>query len=251
MFPQAVYFPIRTLYFTLKFEQRYMTSELAAAMANTQTHPQGPVVSTPSTPGQINTTTTTSKIPGGIPTITLPVGFSTPVGSKILKIASNTITLATSTSSETQAQGNHRSVQHHAGYIHFLGDTDTRHKVTTDHYNITLATSTSSETQAQGNHRSLQHHTWCIHYLRDTGTSYIERVYFPGETSNTASGSTQQQSGQTPNQPSGGETGPIRATPSMWWCSRIMRMQRDIHPTVLSSLEGIVDQVNRQLSHML
>ncbi|KAJ9592433.1 hypothetical protein L9F63_015849, partial [Diploptera punctata] len=41
----------------------------------------------------------------------------------------------------------------------------------------------------------------------------------------------------------GGETGPIRATPSMWRCSRIMRMQRDIHPTVLSSLEGIVDQM--------
>nr|CAD7427558.1 unnamed protein product [Timema monikensis] len=171
MFPQAVYFPIRTLYFTLKFEQleRYMTSELAAAMANQQTHAQGPVASTPSTPGQINTTTATSKIPGGgIPTITLPVGFSTPVGSKILKIASNTITLATSTSSEAQTQG---------------------------------------------------------------------------ETSNTASGSTQQQSGQTTNQPSGAETGPIRATPSMWRCSRIMRMQRDIHPTVLSSLEGIVDQM--------
>ncbi|CAG2066082.1 unnamed protein product, partial [Timema podura] len=33
MFPQAVYFPIRTLYFTLKFEQleRYMSTELAAA----------------------------------------------------------------------------------------------------------------------------------------------------------------------------------------------------------------------------
>ncbi|CAG2069567.1 unnamed protein product, partial [Timema podura] len=81
-----------------------------------------------------------------------------------------------------------------------------------DHYNITLATSTTSETQTQG------------------------------ETSNTAGGSTQQQSGQTTNQLSGGETGPIRATPSMWRCSRIMRMQRDIHPTVLSSLEGIVDQ---------
>ncbi|XP_071454988.1 transformation/transcription domain-associated protein [Hetaerina americana] len=41
----------------------------------------------------------------------------------------------------------------------------------------------------------------------------------------------------------GGETGPIRATPPMWRCSRIMHMQRDIHPTVLSSLEGIVDQM--------
>ena len=32
--------------------------------------------------------------------------------------------------------------------------------------------------------------------------------------------------------------GPIRATPSMWRCSRIMHFQRDLHPTVLSSLEG-------------
>ncbi len=29
----------------------------------------------------------------------------------------------------------------------------------------------------------------------------------------------------------------------MWRCSRIMHMQRDLHPTILSSLEGIVDQV--------
>lgn len=39
------------------------------------------------------------------------------------------------------------------------------------------------------------------------------------------------------------ETGPIRATPPMWRCSRIMHMQRDLHPTILSSLEGIVDQM--------
>ncbi|CAN7941160.1 unnamed protein product, partial [Ixodes pacificus] len=43
--------------------------------------------------------------------------------------------------------------------------------------------------------------------------------------------------------PPGGESGPIRATPSMWRCSKIMHMQRDLHPTVLSSLEGIVDQM--------
>ncbi|GAB1859196.1 Transformation/transcription domain-associated protein [Camponotus japonicus] len=34
-----------------------------------------------------------------------------------------------------------------------------------------------------------------------------------------------------------------RATPPMWRCSKIMHLQRDIHPTVLSSLEGIVDQM--------
>jgi transformation/transcription domain-associated protein len=37
---------------------------------------------------------------------------------------------------------------------------------------------------------------------------------------------------------SGPDTGPIKATAPMWRCSRIMHMQRDLHPTVLSSLEG-------------
>lgn len=52
------------------------------------------------------------------------------------------------------------------------------------------------------------------------------------------------------NQKSGGvnanptaSTGPIRATPPMWRCSKVMHVQREIHPTILSSLEGIVDQM--------
>ncbi len=49
-------------------------------------------------------------------------------------------------------------------------------------------------------------------------------------------GSDQQQQPQQQQQAS--ETGPIRATAPMWRCSRIMHMQRDLHPTVLSSLEG-------------
>lgn len=40
-----------------------------------------------------------------------------------------------------------------------------------------------------------------------------------------------------------GETGSIKATLPMWRCSKIMQLQREIHPTVLSSLEGVVDQV--------
>ena len=49
--------------------------------------------------------------------------------------------------------------------------------------------------------------------------------------------------GSQPPGSSSGEQGPIRATMPMWRCSRIMHMQRDLHPTVLSSLEGIVDQM--------
>ena len=39
------------------------------------------------------------------------------------------------------------------------------------------------------------------------------------------------------------EGGLIRAPAQMWRCSRIMHMLRDLHPTLLSALEGIVDQV--------
>ena len=49
--------------------------------------------------------------------------------------------------------------------------------------------------------------------------------------------------GAPQSQAQGTEQGPIRATMPMWRCSRIMHMQRDLHPTVLSSLEGIVDQM--------
>lgn len=51
------------------------------------------------------------------------------------------------------------------------------------------------------------------------------------------------ESHQTSQQQQTSESGPIRATPPMWRCSRIMHMQRDLHPTILSSLEGIVDQM--------
>lgn len=43
--------------------------------------------------------------------------------------------------------------------------------------------------------------------------------------------------------PSHSTTQTIKATPPMYRCSKIMHMQRDIHPTTLSSLEGIVDQM--------
>lgn len=62
-------------------------------------------------------------------------------------------------------------------------------------------------------------------------------------TSTDASG--QQQPSSVGAQPHSGasDPGPIRATAPMWRCSRIMHMQRELHPTLLSSLEGIVDQM--------
>lgn len=58
------------------------------------------------------------------------------------------------------------------------------------------------------------------------------------------SDSGQQQPSSVGNQShSASDPGPIRATAPMWRCSRIMHMQRELHPTLLSSLEGIVDQM--------
>ena len=62
-----------------------------------------------------------------------------------------------------------------------------------------------------------------------------------GPTTSTPSGTSSTTSG--PGQGTGETGNPIRATAPMWRCSRIMHMQRDLHPTILSSLEGIVDQV--------
>lgn len=46
------------------------------------------------------------------------------------------------------------------------------------------------------------------------------------------------------NAGSGSETSSIKATPAMVRCSTIMKMQKDIHTTVVSCLEGIADQVS-------
>lgn len=62
------------------------------------------------------------------------------------------------------------------------------------------------------------------------------------------SGSTSTSVAASASAPSSGDFGgPIRATTPMWRCSRVMHVQRDNQTTVLSSLEGIVDQVTYQV----
>lgn len=62
---------------------------------------------------------------------------------------------------------------------------------------------------------------------------------FGTDQTNKANGSDSQSQKVNQQQP----TAPIRATPPMWRCSKVMHVQREIHPTILSSLEGIVDQM--------
>ncbi|XP_035260572.1 transformation/transcription domain-associated protein isoform X2 [Anguilla anguilla] len=86
-----------------------------------------------------------------------------------------------------------------------------------------------------------------LNLISQVGRVYPQAVYFPIRTLYLTLKIEQREryksdSGQ--QQPSSAsDPGPIRATAPMWRCSRIMHMQRELHPTLLSSLEGIVDQM--------
>lgn len=88
---------------------------------------------------------------------------------------------------------------------------------------------------------------WTAHLFICTSRNCRIRLLFflilTSSSSPDASG--QQQPSSVGAQPHSGasDPGPIRATAPMWRCSRIMHMQRELHPTLLSSLEGIVDQM--------
>uniref|UniRef100_A0A4W6FA16 Transformation/transcription domain-associated protein n=2 Tax=Lates calcarifer TaxID=8187 RepID=A0A4W6FA16_LATCA len=95
-----------------------------------------------------------------------------------------------------------------------------------------------------------------LNLISQVGRVYPQAVYFPIRTlyltlkieqreRYKSDSSGQQQPSSVGAQPHSGasDPGPIRATAPMWRCSRIMHMQREIHPTLLSSLEGIVDQM--------
>ncbi|XP_032430561.1 transformation/transcription domain-associated protein isoform X1 [Xiphophorus hellerii] len=95
-----------------------------------------------------------------------------------------------------------------------------------------------------------------LNLISQVGRVYPQAVYFPIRTlyltlkieqreRYKSDSSGQQQPGSVGAQPHSGasDPGPIRATAPMWRCSRIMHMQRELHPTLLSSLEGIVDQM--------
>ncbi|XP_022821038.1 transformation/transcription domain-associated protein isoform X3 [Spodoptera litura] len=71
----------------------------------------------------------------------------------------------------------------------------------------------------------------------------IAAAHLPHQPTTSAAGSKASESASSSSSGPTAEAGPIKATLPMWRCSKIMQMQREIHPTVLSSLEGIVDQM--------
>ncbi|XP_030878629.1 transformation/transcription domain-associated protein-like isoform X3 [Leptonychotes weddellii] len=75
-----------------------------------------------------------------------------------------------------------------------------------------------------------------LNLISQVGRVYPQAVYFPIRTLYLTLKIEQRERYKS-------DPGPIRATAPMWRCSRIMHMQRELHPTLLSSLEGIVDQM--------
>lgn len=159
MFPQAVYFPIRTLYLTLKIEQRERYKSLEQQQASIVQKASKEGAATPGTAGA-----TPGSAPGSTPTASADVTSTSTAGAPAAAVAAG----------------------------------------------AAAGTPTGAAT--------------------------------PGGASSATPGAAQQAGGQAAGA-SAATTTPIRATPPMWRCSKIMHLQRDIHPTVLSSLEGIIDQM--------
>ncbi|XP_017777683.1 PREDICTED: transformation/transcription domain-associated protein isoform X2 [Nicrophorus vespilloides] len=98
-----------------------------------------------------------------------------------------------------------------------------------------------------------------LNLLLQVGKMFPQAVYFPIRTlyltlrtaaarktntaQQTSQGDNHDQSGQEGGSSSTTMESTIKATPPMVRCSKIMKMQRDIHTTVLTSLEGIADQM--------
>ncbi|XP_065219244.1 transformation/transcription domain-associated protein isoform X2 [Planococcus citri] len=104
---------------------------------------------------------------------------------------------------------------------------------------------------------------YIVNLISQVGRMFPQAVYFPIRTmyftqkieqreryksaeraagkQNESSGATGMESSQQSGSSDGSST--IKATPAMLRCSKIMQLQREIHPTILLSLEGIVDQM--------
>uniref|UniRef100_T1KDE1 Non-specific serine/threonine protein kinase n=1 Tax=Tetranychus urticae TaxID=32264 RepID=T1KDE1_TETUR len=80
-----------------------------------------------------------------------------------------------------------------------------------------------------------------VNILIQVGRMFPQAVYFPVRTLFLTLRMEQREKQRSSRTTT--EVNPIRATASIRRCSMIMRKQQDLHPTVLSSLEGMVDQM--------
>eukprot|EP00794_Sanderia_malayensis_P003407 gene3407-3897_t len=186
VFPQAVYFPIRTLYLTLKIEQREKhRMELRASM-NGESKQAG------------NSADGSKKTDANSKTTDKLISLSTTTGETVsLTTAVSNLAIASSATSTLVA-------------------TNTTATSATDSTSTpSLAVSTVASTAPSSDANA-------------TATTIAV----------TSSGNV------NPSTSQGSSTSEmIRAPAPMCRCSKIMHMMRDLHPTLLSALEGIVDQM--------
>ncbi|CAH3023319.1 unnamed protein product [Porites evermanni] len=203
--PQAMYFPIRTLYLTWKIEQRER-HKMEAAAAGISAHRS-------STGGTNTTASSDSQNANSAASKTSTTGSET--GQTSTAAASTTATGTAAASSQASAEN--------AGSLKAATTT------------ASAPPSTSSSTPTAPAHSN-------------TTTAPTPTSTAGSATSSTTAGSTtattgtSQSTGSTPAS-SQSDPGAIRATAQMWRCSKIMHLLRDLHPTLLSALEGVVDQM--------
>lgn len=202
-YPQAVYFPLRTLYLTLKMEQR---EKLKAANLNaTNVTTQSTATSSaPQTPVQQPTTTITSTPVNQQQTSTVAETNSTTSTAVSITPLTQTTTISTSTVTTPNETNSTNS-------INIQPSTPQQQQQQPSQISQTAAAAQIQPQQQQ------QIHATNI----AINPQLQQRILI------------QQQQSENP----------IKVPPPMWRCSKILHNQRDLHPTVLSSLEGIVDQL--------
>ncbi|XP_015774341.1 PREDICTED: transformation/transcription domain-associated protein-like [Acropora digitifera] len=188
--PQAMYFPIRTLYLTWKIEQRERHKMEAAAAGVS---------------GQRLSTS----------------GSNVPVAADLQN--------ATSSSSKINATGSETGQTGVAGSSNVKATVSSTPAAPAAVENLAIATTapTTPTSASKTAEKAL--------------TSTADTAASPA-TSSTSGASTPQTTG-TGSGASQSDPGAIRATAQMWRCSKIMHLLRDLHPTLLSALEGVVDQM--------
>ncbi|CAI7996002.1 Transformation/transcription domain-associated protein [Geodia barretti] len=190
-YPQAVYFPIRTLYLTLKMEQREKHKADQQSKASTPTA---------TTAGESSSQHGVGGGEGGGQAEPMDTTLSTGNGAQGVKIHS----------------GPDLSLAKQLNQVQLL------------QAKITAITS------------QLQLKTGPAPNATPTTQPHDPATGVPASSSSSVSTPSTQASGGGGG---GGESIPIRAPASLWRCSRIMHLLRDLHPTLLSALEGIVDQM--------
>ena len=238
-YPQAVYFPIRTIYLMLKLEQREKFLKKAAMQAgNLANAPGTPLARPPAQPSVTVTPTTISGTPQmtstpvetkpttSITTINLPTGTETPaVTVSLTPVTQNAVVVANAPAPIASGQPvqTGQMVVSRTSIVPVDQTTTSQPQMMIT--NQTTITTTAAPATTTGTPT-----------ISAPGTpTIIQAQPQPQIQTSIMNPQLQQRLLQQEN---------VKVPPPMWRCSKVLHNQRELHPTVLSSLEGIIDQLN-------